>query len=198
MEPENPALDDYVLGARRRAAAEDLPAADRVRRRRGADPPVPRHVRLARLRADAHLAVPARQPPGAAARDAARAGRDLRRRRLDARAARGLARARPGRRSCASAGSPASCSPACRRARCAGSSGASRRSLGAPAPSPGLGFLPGSLSVHMDGEPGAPARLPRGDRRRHDPARLRGRRRRRAAVPRGRARRGQTQPLRWK
>src|SRR4051794_21974796 len=27
-------------------------------------------------------------------------------------------------------------------------------SLGAPAPSPGLGFLPGSLSVHMDGEPG--------------------------------------------
>ena len=30
-------------------------------------------------------------------------------------------------------------------------------SLGAPAPSPGLGFLQGSLSVHMDGEP---ARLP--------------------------------------
>ena len=30
-------------------------------------------------------------------------------------------------------------------------------SLGSPAPSPGLGFLPGSLSVHMDGEP---ARLP--------------------------------------
>jgi dipeptidase E len=30
-------------------------------------------------------------------------------------------------------------------------------SLGSPAPSPGLGFLPGSLSVHMDGEPG---RLP--------------------------------------
>jgi peptidase E len=30
-------------------------------------------------------------------------------------------------------------------------------SLGAPAPSPGLGFLKGSLSVHMDGEP---ARLP--------------------------------------
>jgi peptidase E len=26
-------------------------------------------------------------------------------------------------------------------------------SLGAPAPSPGLGFLPGSMSVHMDGEP---------------------------------------------
>ena len=43
------------------------------------------------------------------------------------------------------------------RARCAGSSGASRTSLGHPAPSPGLGFLPGSLSVHMDGEP---ARLP--------------------------------------
>jgi hypothetical protein len=30
-------------------------------------------------------------------------------------------------------------------------------SLGAPQPSPGLGFLPGSLSVHMDGEP---TRLP--------------------------------------
>src|SRR4051794_17969157 len=30
-------------------------------------------------------------------------------------------------------------------------------SLGSPAPSPGLGFLPGSMSVHMDGEP---ARLP--------------------------------------
>jgi dipeptidase E len=30
-------------------------------------------------------------------------------------------------------------------------------SLGSPAPSPGLGFLKGSLSVHMDGEP---ARLP--------------------------------------
>jgi peptidase E len=31
------------------------------------------------------------------------------------------------------------------------------KSLGAPAPAPGLGFLPGSLSVHMDGEP---SRLP--------------------------------------
>jgi peptidase E len=31
------------------------------------------------------------------------------------------------------------------------------KSLGHPAPSPGLGFLPGSMSVHMDGEPG---RLP--------------------------------------
>jgi hypothetical protein len=30
-------------------------------------------------------------------------------------------------------------------------------SLGAPAPAPGLGLLPGSLSVHCDGEP---ARLP--------------------------------------
>ena len=30
-------------------------------------------------------------------------------------------------------------------------------SLGSPAPSPGLGFLPGSMSVHIDGEP---ARLP--------------------------------------
>ena len=30
-------------------------------------------------------------------------------------------------------------------------------SLGSPAPSPGLGFLPGSMSVHADGEP---ARLP--------------------------------------
>jgi dipeptidase E len=31
------------------------------------------------------------------------------------------------------------------------------KSLGHPAPSPGLGFLPGSMSVHMDGEP---TRLP--------------------------------------
>jgi dipeptidase E len=31
------------------------------------------------------------------------------------------------------------------------------KSLGHPAPSPGLGFLPGTMSVHMDGEP---ARLP--------------------------------------
>jgi peptidase E len=30
-------------------------------------------------------------------------------------------------------------------------------SMGTPAPSPGLGFLPGSMSVHADGEP---ARLP--------------------------------------
>ena len=40
------------------------------------------------------------------------------------------------------------------------------KSLGHPAPSPGLGFLPGSMSVHMDGEPAPPAGLPRGDRRR--------------------------------
>jgi peptidase E len=31
------------------------------------------------------------------------------------------------------------------------------KSLGAPSPAPGLGFLPGTLTVHMDGEP---ARLP--------------------------------------
>jgi dipeptidase E len=30
-------------------------------------------------------------------------------------------------------------------------------SLGSPAPAPGLGFLPGSMSVHMDGDP---SRLP--------------------------------------
>ena len=49
------------------------------------------------LRADAHLAVPARLAPDPAARDAARAGHRLRRRRVDARAARRLARARAGR-----------------------------------------------------------------------------------------------------
>ena len=43
-------------------------------------------------------------------------------------------------------------------------------SLGAPAPAPGLGFLPGSLSVHADGEP---ARLPVYRRRRAPPARSR-------------------------
>ena len=60
---------------RARHDAEDLPAADRLGRRRGADPAVPRDVRRARLRADAHLAVPARLAPDPAARDAARAGR---------------------------------------------------------------------------------------------------------------------------
>ena len=57
-------------------------------------------------------------------------------------------------------------------------------SMGTPAPSPGLGFLPGSLSVHADGEP---ARLPvcrAAVADGHDPAGLRRRRRRRAAVPR--------------
>ena len=40
-------------------------------------------------------------------------------------------------------------------------------SSGAPEPTPGLGFLPGSLSVHADTEPGARAGLPgRGRRRR--------------------------------
>ena len=63
-------------------------------------------------------------------------------------------------------------------------------SLGSPAPSPGLGFLPGSMSVHCRRRAGAAAGLPRGDRRRHDPARLRRRRRRRAALPRHRARGG--------
>ena len=63
-------------------------------------------------------------------------------------------------------------------------------SLGAPAPSPGP-RLPAGLAVGAHGRRARPpAGLPRGDRRRHDPARLRRRRRRRAALPRHRARRG--------
>ena len=111
----------------------------------------PMHISLFRLGS----------PPDPAARDAARAGHRLRRRRLDARPARRLARARPGQDPARVLGGRRRCSPASPRARCAGSSGASRRRSGAPRPSPGLGFLPGSLSVHMDGEPDAPAGLPR-------------------------------------
>ena len=94
MEPENPALDDYVRTPGAGARAADLPAADRRRRLRGPDPPLPHGVRRPAVRADAHLAVPARLASRAAARPPARPGRDLRRRRLDDQPARAVARAR--------------------------------------------------------------------------------------------------------
>ena len=94
MEPENPALDDYVrtLAPAREPRICLLPTAggdseDQIRRFHA-------RVRRPALRADAHLAVPARVAPGAAARAPARAGRHLRRRRLDDQPARALARAR--------------------------------------------------------------------------------------------------------
>ena len=58
------------------------------------------------------------------------------------------------------------------------------KSVGAPMPARGLGFLPGSNSVHYDGEPRAAAGLPELGGERRDPARLGGRRRRRPALPR--------------
>ena len=130
MEPENPALDDYVLGLASAKVPKHLPAAHRLRRRGGADPAVSRHVRLAR----------------AASRCTSRcsgsaAGRSRCARRCSSRTSSTSAAARcsgcspsgarsGSTRSCASAGSRAWCWPGCRRARCAGSSGASRRSLG--------------------------------------------------------------------
>ena len=63
-------------------------------------------------------------------------------------------------------------------------------SHGHPAPAAGLGFLPGSNSVHYDGEPERRPGLPRGGRVGGAPAGLRRRRRRRAAVPRHAPRRG--------
>ena len=117
------------------------------------------------------------------------AGHHLRRRRLDARPARRLARARAGRDPARGVGVGRDPRRALARARCAGSSGASRsrsatRALARPR-------LPARLDVGAHGRRArAPADLPRGDRRRHDPARLRRRRRRRAALPRHRARGG--------
>ena len=94
MEPGNPALDDYVrtLAPAREPRICLLPTAggdseDQIRRFHA-------DVRRPAVRADARLAVPARRAPRAAARAPARAGRDLRRRRLDDQPARALARAR--------------------------------------------------------------------------------------------------------
>ena len=94
MEPENPALDDYVrtLSPAREPRICLLPTAggdseDQIRRFHMA------FVGQA-LRADAHLAVPARAASRAAARPPAGAGHHLRRRRLDDQPARALACAR--------------------------------------------------------------------------------------------------------
>ena len=183
MEPENPALDDYVLGLAGVPMPRICLLPTASGRRRGADPPVPRDVRGARVRADPHLAVPARPPADPAARDTAGAGRRVRRRRLDARAARGLARARPG--------------PDSARVL-----GVGRRARGAVG---GRDVLVRVGDHDVDGRAGAvararlaarvalgarrrragaPAGVPRGGRRRDDPAGLRRRRRRRAVVPR--------------
>ena len=102
----------------------------------------PTHVSLFRL---GHA-------PGAAARAPAGAGRHLRRRRLDGQPARALARARARR-------DPARGVAGRDRARRAQRGldvlvrVAASRSGGRAAPARGLGFLPGSNSVHYDGEP---------------------------------------------
>ena len=158
MEPQNPALDDYILALPRRArcrrSACCRPPRATARRRSASSTRrsararcEPMHIALFRLGI----------APAAAARDAARAGRDLRRRRLDARAARRLARARAGRDPARVLGEPASCWRGCRRARCAGSSGASRRRWARPRRRPGWGCCRARCRVHCDGEP---ARLP--------------------------------------
>ena len=153
MEAEASVLDDYVLSLAPAREPRDLPAADRGRRLRGADPALPDRVRRPPVRAERDLAVPARPRAGAAARAPARAGRHLRRRRLDDQPARAVARARARR-------DPAR--------GVAGRDRAGRAERGldvlvrgrhhqgaraAPARPPGLGFLPGSNSVHYDGEP---------------------------------------------
>ena len=158
MEPENPALDDYVLGRCRRRAMPKiclLPTASgdgeaQIRQFHatfGSRACEPMHISLFRL---GSRPIPLRET-------LLDAGRDLRRRRLDARAARRLARARPRRDPARVLGVGRRARRPVARARCAGSSGASRARWARRRRRPGLGFLPGSMSVHMDGEP---ARLP--------------------------------------
>ena len=139
--------------ARARARAAHLPAPHRRRRLRGPDPPLPRRVRRPAVRAHPRVAVPPRLPPGAAARAPARPGR-----RSTSAAARWSTCSRSGAptastRSCARRGRRASCSRASAPAPCAGSSTASPSRSARPTVARGLGFLPGSNSVHYDGEP---------------------------------------------
>ena len=110
-----------------------------------------------------HLSLFRLHGSGAAARDRARPGRDLHRRRLDAQPARHLARARARRDPRRRRGSAASSWPASARARCAGSRAGSRARAGRRRRSRASGCCPGSLSVHADGEP---ERLPGVHRRR--------------------------------
>ncbi len=95
MQERNAALDRLVLSADRQAGAPDLLSADRQRRRRGSRRPAS-HERFVGWPCEPsvlslfHLGPRPARPP----RPSARPGRHLRRRRLDAQHARGLARAR--------------------------------------------------------------------------------------------------------
>ena len=183
MEPENPALDDYVrtLAPAREPRICLLPTAggdseDQIRRFHTAFSgklcePTP------------HLPVPAGPAPGAGARPPAGAGHHLRRRRLDDQPARLVAGARARR-------DPARGVAVGDRARRA-QRGVDvlvrvghhqvRRGAGA-----GAGArLPAGLELRaLRRGAGAAARVPERGRERGDPARLGGRRRRGPAVPR--------------
>ncbi len=153
MEPTNPLLDDFVLSLTRSEAAARAVPADGLGRHDGADQRLPSALRRSLVRARASLAVSHARQHATAARDRARAGHHLRRRRLDA---------QPARRSGARTGST-SCSCEAWRAGTvlAGLSagamcwfqGGVTRSSGPPEPLAGLGLLDGSLTVHADGEP---------------------------------------------
>ena len=151
-EPHNPALDDFILSlAPAPRAAHPVPA-HRQRRPQRPDRRVPVDVRRALLPGAPPLAVSPRAGAGRPAHADPRPGHRLRRRRLDAQPAGDLARARP-------RPAPARGVGGGRRARRA----ERRRDVlvrarhhalgGTPAAGAGLGFLPGSLSVHYDGDP---------------------------------------------
>ena len=148
MEPGDPALDEFVLEpaapARCRASASCRPpAATRTSRSRRF------HAAFGdrAVRADRTCRSSASGEHPVDLRDAsARAGRRLRRRRLDAQHARDLARPRPRRDPARGVGAGHRARRAQRRARCAGSRAASRSPPAPPEPVAGLGLLPGSLS----------------------------------------------------
>ena len=182
MEPDNPALDDFVLGLAGAARAADPLPADRLRRPGGADRGVPRALRRPRLR---------RRRTCRCSACTARAGRCARSCSSRTSSTSAAARCATCSRSGARTGSTRCSTEAWERGIVlAGLSagamcwfeGGITRSSGPPEPIAGLGLLPGSLSVHADGEPERlPAFLRRGARRRAA-GRVGRRRRRRAAV----------------
>ena len=94
MEPDNPALDDYILSLARVPKPRRLLRAHRERGLRQLLPAVLRRLRRPRLRARPPAAFQA--PRGRSAGVRPRAGRDLRRRRQHRQPAGGLARPRTG------------------------------------------------------------------------------------------------------
>ena len=153
MEAEPSVLDDYVLSLVAGARAAHLPAADRGRRLRGADPALPDRVRRPPVRAERGVAVPARARAADAARAPARAGRDLRRRRLDDQPAGAVARARA-RRDPARGVAGRDRAGRAQRRRDVLVRGRHHQGDGrGRGRSPASASCPGSASVHYDGEP---------------------------------------------